>query len=171
MHGSTAGALCSVLLGAEYLDDDSELLIANGDQLVDEGIDRFLAAARADGSDGCIMTFPSTHPKWSYVKVIDGEVLTVAEKRPISSTATVGLYYFRRSRDFLEAAERSLLKNASLGGEYFVSPAYNELILMGRRITVYPIGREQMHSLGTPEDVKAYNDLPTTGIHNHRLGT
>lgn len=158
MQESTAGALCSVMLAGEFLDDEAELLIANGDQLVDESMDRFLAAARAADSDGCLMTFPSTHPKWSYVKMHDGEVLTVAEKRPISNTATVGLYYYRKSREFLQGAERSLLKNASVGGEFYVSPVYNELILMGKRITTHAIAREQMFSLGTPEDVKAFNE-------------
>lgn len=160
MHDSTAGALCSVLLAMEHLSDDSELLIANSDQFVDEDIDRFLATARASTADGCIMTFPSTHPKWSFAKIVDGEVLTVAEKRPISAHATVGLYYFRRSADFLAGAEAMILKNASRDGEFFVSPVYNELILKGMRITTHPITREQMHSLGTPEDVEAFATLP-----------
>jgi dTDP-glucose pyrophosphorylase len=159
MHDATAGALCSVLLAMEYLNDESELLIANGDQIVDASIDDFLVTARAPESDGCIMTFPSTHPKWSFVKVMNGEVMTVAEKRPISDTATVGLYYFRRSREFLAGAERSLLKNAAVNGEFYVSPVYNEMVLMGKRITTHGIGRDQMHSLGTPEDVKAFNDM------------
>jgi dTDP-glucose pyrophosphorylase len=144
----------------EYFSDDCELLIANSDQYLEEDIDRFLATARQAGTDGCIMTFPSTHPKWSFVKLVDGEVLTVAEKRPISSNATAGLYYFRSSGDFLAAAEKMILKNASRDGEFFVSPVYNELILAGKRITTHPIAREQMHSLGTPEDVEAFGSLP-----------
>lgn len=160
MHDSTAGALCSVLLAMEHFSDDCELLIANSDQYLEEDIDRFLATARQAGTDGCIMTFPSTHPKWSFVKLVDGEVLTVAEKRPISSNATAGLYYFRSSGDFLAAAEKMILKNASRDGEFFVSPVYNELILAGKRITTHPIAREQMHSLGTPEDVEAFGSLP-----------
>lgn len=160
MRDSTAGALCSVLLAMEYFTDECELLIANSDQFLEEQIDRFLVTARQEGTDGCIMTFPSTHPKWSFVKLMNEEVVTVAEKRPISSDATVGLYYFRRSGDFLAAAERMILKNASREGEFFVSPVYNELILAGKRITIHPIAREQMHSLGTPEDVSAFAALP-----------
>jgi dTDP-glucose pyrophosphorylase len=160
MHEATAGALCSVLLATEHLSESSELLIANSDQVIEGGIDAFLATARRADSDGCIMTFPSTHPKWSFVKLVDGEVVAVAEKRPISSSATTGLYYFRRSEEFLEAAERALMKNASKDGEFFVSPVYNELILAGKRITVHAITREQMHGLGTPEDVEKFAALP-----------
>jgi NDP-sugar pyrophosphorylase family protein len=156
IRNPTAGALCSVLLGMEYLQHDEELLVANADQYVDVTIDEFLTAARGGMWDGYLMTFPATHPKWSYAKVEDDAVVAVAEKRPISRNATVGLYYFRSGRDFLAAAERMLLKNATVGGEFYVAPLYNELILMGKRIGIYPIAREQMHSLGTPEDVENF---------------
>lgn len=155
----TAGALCSVLLATEHLNNEDELLIVNADQYVDVSIDDFLAAARLGGWDGYIMTFPSTHPKWSYVKLEGEQVVTVAEKRPISRDATVGIYYFRRSRDFLAGAERMLLRSATVAGEFYVCPVYNELVLMGKRISAHPIAREQMYSLGTPEDVEAFSAL------------
>ena len=160
MHEATAGALCSVLLATQHLSGAGELLLANSDQFVEEDIGAFLATARKPGVDGCIMTFPSTHPKWSFAKLVDGEVAAVAEKRPISNSATAGLYWFRRAQDFLEGAERMIMKNASRNGEFFVAPVFNELILAGKRITVHPIRREQMHSLGTPEDVETFAALP-----------
>lgn len=156
MQGPTAGALCSVLLAMGYLANEDELLIANADQYLDVAVDDFLAEARAGQWDGSIMTFPSTHPKWSYAKVEDGEVVVVAEKRPISPNATVGLYYFRHGSDLLTGAERMLIKKAAIAGEFYVCPVYNELILMGKRISHYPISSEQMHSLGTPEDVELF---------------
>jgi NDP-sugar pyrophosphorylase family protein len=103
--GDTAGALCTVLLAMDYINNDDELLIANADQYLDIPMDRFIAACRADSNDGCIMTFPSTHPKWSYVKLDKNScVAMVAEKRPISKNATVGLYYFRSGKLFVGAA-------------------------------------------------------------------
>lgn len=156
MGNPTAGALCSVLLGIEHLQRDEELLVANADQYVDTSVDSFLDAARSGAWDGYLLTFPATHPKWSYAKVENGEVVAVAEKRPISRNATAGLYYFRSSQGFLAAAERMLLKRATVDGEFYVAPVYNELILMGSRVGVYPIAREQMHSLGTPEDVEHF---------------
>ena len=156
LNQPTAGALCSVLLAADRLAEDGELLVVNADQYVDASIDVFLAAARQVKADGSLIVFPSTHPKWSYVKVENGGVVAVAEKRPISRNATAGIYYFRGSHSFLRAAERVILKNAAVGGEFYVCPVYNELILEGRTVTIYPIAREQMHSLGTPEDVKTF---------------
>jgi NDP-sugar pyrophosphorylase family protein len=159
MPAPTAGALCSVLLGLQEEDRDQELLVANADQVVEMSIDEFLAQSRAPGVDGAIVTFPSTHPKWSYVLVEGGQVVAAAEKRPISPDATVGLYYFREVRHFVEAAENMLVKNASLHNEFYVCPVYNEYVLAGRRVVTYPIGRQAMHSLGTPEDVERYAAL------------
>ena len=156
MKAPTSGALCSVLLATDHLRDDCQLLIANADQHLSVPIDDFLDAAEQPGVDGCIMTFPNTHPRWSYAKVDEGRVVAVAEKRPISRHATVGLYHFRSSVEFLRAAERSIVKNAALGGEFYVAPVYNEFVLAGKAIVTFPIGPEQMHSLGTPEELERF---------------
>ena len=165
LRRSTSGALCSVLLAMEEIPDDGELLVANGDQFLDVAIDDFLAAMRAEHSDGGILAFPSTHPKWSFVREEDGLVVQVAEKRPISGWATAGIYWFRRASDFLRAAERSILKNAGLDGQFYVCPVYNEMILDGASIRTHRIPREAMHSLGTPEDVETFaSDRSKAGL-------
>ncbi|MEZ5290583.1 MAG: glycosyltransferase family 2 protein [Vicinamibacterales bacterium] len=156
MAKATAGALCSVLLGMEHLAHDDELVIANADQWIDVPIDRFLEAARAGGWDGGIMTFPNTHPRWSYARIEDDRVVAVAEKQPISRHATVGIYYFRRGADFVRAAERMLLKNASVAGEFYVAPVFNELVLDGKTVGHFPIAAAEMHGLGTPEEVERF---------------
>jgi NDP-sugar pyrophosphorylase family protein len=152
----TAGALCSVLLGMEHLTHQNELLVANADQWIDVSIDAFLSAARAAGRDGAIMTFPNTHPRWSYARVEGDAVVAVAEKQPISRNATVGIYYFRQSIEFVQAAERVLLKNASVAGEFYVAPVFNEFVLAGRSVGIFPIDPGQMHGLGTPEEVERF---------------
>lgn len=158
MHGPTAGALTTVLLAMDHLPSDGELLVANGDQVLDRPLDDLLFVARAPGVDGCIATFPATHPKWSYARVEQGEVVAVAEKRPISRSATCGLYYFRTARGFVEAAEATITKNAALGGEFYVCPAYNELILRGRRVIAFPVSAAEFHPLAGPDDVDRYRD-------------
>jgi NDP-sugar pyrophosphorylase family protein len=156
MSQPTSGALCSVLLGMEHLTHQDELLVANADQWVEVSIDRFLASARAAGRDGAIMTFPNTHPRWSYARTEGDSVVAVAEKQPISRNATVGIYYFRRSAEFVKAAERMLLKNASVAGEFYVAPVFNEFVLAGMNVGIFPIEARQMHGLGTPEEVERF---------------
>src|SRR4051812_34794103 len=157
LERDTAGALCSVLLAIDELDLEADLLIANGDQYIAEGLPAFYAACRKPGSDGCILTFPASHPRWSFVKTAaDGRVTAVTEKRPISKQATAGLYYFRRAGDFVAAAERMLIKGLTTSGQFFVAPVYNEMILEGKQITTSHLEEGTMHSLGTPEDLNAF---------------
>jgi dTDP-glucose pyrophosphorylase len=131
--------------------------VANGDQVLNTSLQPFYQACRQPGIDGCILTFTATHPRWSFVKTdASGIVTAVAEKRPISKQATVGLYYFRRARDLVASAERMIVKGLTTGGQFFVAPTYNEMILDGKRIVTHHLPDGAMHSLGTPEDVEAF---------------
>jgi NDP-sugar pyrophosphorylase family protein len=157
MRGDTAGALCTVLLAIEWIDPEGELIVVNGDQLLGFTLDDFVQRARQRGVDGSLVTFTSTHPKWSYALTDEeGWVRMVAEKRPISRHATVGVYYFRRGRDFLAAATRMLLKGSRTAGEFFLSPVYNEMILEGLKVDIYRVRNSQVISLATPEDLEKH---------------
>ena len=107
----TEGAACTALLAKELINNDEELVIANSDQWINWDNQHFLAFLRNSDADGGIVTFISTHPKWSFVKVNDeGEVTLLAEKKPISNIATVGIYYFKKGKYFVEAAEQKIRK-------------------------------------------------------------
>jgi dTDP-glucose pyrophosphorylase len=155
--GITSGAACTVLLARGYIDNEDELLLVNSDQYIDHDINEFLNHARREETDGLIMTFPSIHPKWSFAKVDeDGFVTEVAEKRPISNHATVGIYYFRRGADFVDAALSMIEKDIRTNNEFYVCPTYNELLLRGKRVRIYEIPEYAMCGLGTPEDLEAF---------------
>jgi NDP-sugar pyrophosphorylase family protein len=157
INGVTEGAACTVLCAAQYIDNEDELLIANSDQYIDISIDDFLADARGGDKDGLIMTFVASHPKWSYARKDDsGRVVEVAEKRVISDQATVGVYYYRHGRDFVEGAQAMIHKNIRHSNEFYVCPVYNEFILAGKHVYVYEIPAEKMHGLGTPEDLELF---------------
>ena len=55
-------------------------------------------------------------------------VSEVVEKQVVSNEATVGIYNFRRGKDFVRAAETMIAKSLRVNGEFYVAPAYNELI-------------------------------------------
>ena len=157
LEQETAGALCSVLLAIDLLDLEEEILIANGDQFISSNLEPFYNACRQPDVDGCVLTFTATHPRWSFVKTDDsGLVVAAAEKKPISKQATAGLYYFRRARDFVEGAEKMIVKGLTTSGQFYVCPVYNELILAGKKITTCHLPAGAMHSLGTPEDVEIF---------------
>lgn len=157
LDGLTEGAACSVLAARRLIYNDDPLMIANSDQYVDICIDPYLAALGA--RDGLIMTMRSDDPKWSFVALdANGLVTEVAEKRPITRNATVGIYNFARGRDFVRAADRMIARGERVGGEFYVAPVYNHLIAEGARVGVHDIGAEGtgMHGLGIPADLERF---------------
>ena len=148
----TEGAACTALLAREYIDNEDPLVIANSDQLILWNSVNFLR--RVKDADGAIATFYGTHPKWSYVRVRDDAVIEVAEKRPISTDATCGIYYFRHGSDFVRGAAQMIAADKRVNGEFYIAPVYNELIADGKRIVPYPVA--EMWGLGTPEDLEAF---------------
>lgn len=153
--GLTEGAACTVLLAREMINNDEELVIANSDQWIRWNPARFLMYMRENNADGGILTFYATHPKWSYAKVNpEGFVTEVAEKVPISTHATVGVYYFRQGSLFVKSAEEMIQKNIRTNNEFYVCPVYNELIGWGAKVLHFPV--EEMCGLGTPEDLETF---------------
>ncbi len=151
----TQGTAMTVLLAKDKINNDEELIITNSDQIVDWDSQHFLSFIRKNDVDGCIVTFTSTNPKWSFVKLDEnGNVTKVVEKRPISNIATAGIYYFKHGKDFVEAAKSMIEKNLSVNNEFYVAPTFNEMIEKGKKIIPYPIA--EMRGLGTPEDLQKY---------------
>jgi dTDP-glucose pyrophosphorylase len=155
----TQGAACTVLLARQLIDNCDPLMIVNADQIVEMPIDSYLAAMEESDADGLIMTFWSDHPKWSYCKMRpDGTVAQLVEKQVVSNDATVGIYNFRRGKDYVRAADSMIAKNLRVNNEFYVAPTYNELISGGARIVVCPTGREYdgMFGLGIPNDLEFF---------------
>ena len=157
INGPTAGQACTVLTTKKYTDSADELLIVNADQYIEMSVDDFLNKARQENLDGLIMTFNSTHPKWSYVRTDEkGRAVETAEKKVISNHATAGLYYFKHGSDFIGATEAMIHKDIRFNNQFYVCPSYNELILEDKKIYIYDIIAVKMHGMGTPEDLNAF---------------
>ena len=160
----TEGAACTVLLARRYIDNDDPLMIANCDQWVDIDVNDYLEELDRAEADGLIMTMWADDPKWSYVR-LDGTgkpVVEVVEKQVVSNEATVGIYNFRRGSDFVRAAGRMIADDFRVNNEFYVAPAYNELIAEGKTIALYNVGREYdgMYGLGVPADLARFEALP-----------
>ncbi len=156
--GVTEGAACSVLLARDLIDTQNPLLIANSDQIVDVNFDHFLEKC-SEGPDGMIMTFQATDPKWSFCELnATGDVIRVVEKVPVSDSATVGIYYFKRGSDFVQCAEDMIADDERVKGEFYVAPAYNRLIRKGGIVRTYSLHdfKGAMYGTGTPEDLQEF---------------
>lgn len=167
----TEGAASTVLLASHLIDNEEPLVIANSDQLVKwnnsamacyaggcywretNTFQDFVNASKV--YDGAIATFKASHPKWSYARIDPNseEIIEVAEKKVISDNATVGVYYYRAGSLFCDSARKMMKKNIRTNGEFYVCPAFNEMI--EGYCTVVPYEVSKMYPLGTPEDFEA----------------
>lgn len=152
----TKGAACSALLATEFISNDQPLVICNGDQIFDLDLNEPLQAIRADQVDAACLCFSSVHPRWSYVRLEDEQIVEAAEKHPLSANAIAGFYYFSRGSDFVEAAKRMILKDAQVNGAYFVAPVFNELVLAGKRMRAYKIEGAKYHTFYSPQKIQEY---------------
>ena len=154
-EGVTEGAACTALLASRFIDNDDPLFFANSDQFVEWDVTEFMYSMNEKDADGGIVTFESTHPKWSFAKTDEyGLVTEVAEKNPISNLATVGFYYWKHGSDFVKYAKQMIEKDIRVNNEFYVCPVFNEAIADSKRI--YTHNAKKMWGLGTPEDLEAY---------------
>lgn len=158
-EGKTAGAACTVLLATELIDNDEELVINNGDMILETDIQAVVNKFRESNLDGGIITFESVHPRWSFVRLDEADyVIETAEKNPISNHATAGFYYFKRGADFVSGAKEMIRKDSNVDGKYYVCPVYNEMVLKQRKIKCCEVAVEKYYPLTTPKEVVEYEE-------------
>ena len=159
LRNQTSGALCTCLMAVEYIDKDEPLIIANSDQVIDVNYNSVISYFENIEADAGLITFPNVHPRWSYARKKDKEVVEVAEKRPLSKDAIAGFYYFKKGEFFIESAKNALRKNSNLEGRYYISSSVNELILMGKKVSFYDIEKEQYKSFYSPQKIKEFEEV------------
>ena len=155
VENMTEGAPCTVLLAEELINNNHELVIANCDQYLQWDFSSFITHSRS--FDGCLVTFNSTNPHHSYVRLVKGEVTEVAEKIVISDKASAGIYYFKKGSDYVSGANQMIKKNIRTNNEFYISPVYNELLSHGK-FSIFEIDVRNKHMLGTPEELRIFLD-------------
>ena len=155
----TEGTAQTCLYVKDHIDNDSPLLIANCDQILEWNHLAFYYLCEHTSLDGVIVVFdcPEKSKKWSYCEVENGLVKCVAEKEPISEIANTGIYFWKRGSDYVKYAEQMIAKDIRVNNEFYLAPVFNEAIADGKKIGVFHV--DKFHSLGTPEDLECYLKL------------
>lgn len=109
---------------------------------------------------GCTPVFQCSEPNMSFVRYGSGnDVIEVAEKRPISNWATVGLYGFRSAADFAEyyqdAYDRGRIQ--PMQSERYVAPIYELMLIQSERIVAPRLKTNDVYILGTPAQILAFD--------------
>jgi dTDP-glucose pyrophosphorylase len=105
--------------------------------------------------DGTILVFKSDNPSYSYSKINnEGFVIETAEKKVISDLSSIGLYYFKSSKDFLDYSKKMVNENIRTNNEFYVCPLYNLLINDGKKINTLLF--DKCNSIGTPNEINEF---------------
>jgi dTDP-glucose pyrophosphorylase len=158
----TQGCTDTCLYAKTYINNNKPLIITNCDQILDWDSNRFLDYLQLNTDiDGTVMTYKSTHPKNSFIKINhNGFATELVEKKVISDIALVGFHYWKCGRDFVWSAEELIKQNIRMNDEYYISITYNLLIKQNKLISTYPLNEdnETYHAIGTPDDMFKYMD-------------
>lgn len=158
-EGETMGAACTCMLAVDKLAMNQPLIITGSDQILTHPVKEIADYFMSKDWDGGTVIFNDIHPRWSYVRLDENEyVVEAAEKRPISQHATAGFFYFKDAGTFIECAQAMILKSASVNGQFFICPVFNEMILRQMKIGVYKIDKDQYYSFGHDSGVDAYKN-------------
>ena len=125
---------------------------------------------------GCVPVFHCAEPNMSFVRYGSGDdVIEIAEKQPISSWATVGLYGFRSAAHFAERYQEAYDQGRirMVQGERYVAPIYELMLIKGERIIAPRLAMEDVNILGTPAQVLVFDPaaLPPFGNNIPRPAT
>ena len=152
----TRGPAETVLLAESVIDANKPMLIANSDQFLEWDVNAFMyECQQIDGSISVFRQHDKNDKKWSYVKLDDNGLVTdVQEKVPISDIASTGVYYWKKSGDYIKYAKRMIEKDIRVNNEFYCAPVYNEAIADGKQIKVSFC--KKMWGLGIPQDLKEF---------------
>src|SRR6185369_2549235 len=149
----TEGAVSTMLEVEHLIGREDPMIIANCDQLImDFDIDDFMEKAE----DCSVTVFKSQVPHHSYVKVQDGLITEVAEKKVISDLAVCGIYFYRKSKYFFDNAKKMIAANDRTNGEFYNSPVFNYIIADGLKVNAYEVPIGKQHNIGTPEELAIF---------------
>lgn len=147
------GALASAVLCLSDWQIDLPLVVAAGDSSIAGGIQQMVTDFQNRDLDAATIGFASTNPRWSYLDIgPSGDVRRVAEKSAIGPIATTGVFYFRSTSMFIDAAKWCFVNNSNFQGRFFVSHTLNFLISSGLQVGYCEVPRSRYSSWSLPAD-------------------
>lgn len=150
----TDGQATTASLAAKCWNLDNALLIYNIDTYVEAGE----MNSRELKGDGFIPCFQAEGDHWSFVRLDkSGKVVEIKEKKRISNYCTLGAYYFKTCKLYMDLYDEYYSKTQELvNGEKYVAPLYDYLLTKGGVIYISDIKPEKVHVLGTPEELQQF---------------
>jgi dTDP-glucose pyrophosphorylase len=148
---NTKGALCSIMMSIDFFTEDESMLILNGDQILNIDFGKVHSQWENMLVDVGVVTFKSVHPRWSFVRIENDDIIESAEKNPISDDAIAGYYYFKSSNLFFKLAYEVINNNVTSDNNFYVSSIINQYILENKKVKNIRIENSDYHSFYSPK--------------------
>ncbi len=134
-QGPTRGALATAMLTVDFMSTNTPIvLITTNSHLENDVFFAFLEQMiQADFSAGTICV-RSDNPKFSYIRVHDGKVIEVIEKKVVGNLATTGIFFFRTREILVESARWAFVNNQTTNSSFYIAPCLNYAISKGLEI-------------------------------------
>ena len=147
LKNETKGGLCSVLMAIDFINESDPVLILNSDQILNIDFQEVLNYWEHNQVEAGVVTFPSIHPKLSYILIRHDKIIQTAEKNPISNMAIAGYYYFNNASFFFNSAFNTIINDDHLSGSFYISTVLNNYILNNRKVSFWEISKNEYISL------------------------
>ena len=159
------GPIFAVLQAMEFVDLDSPSIVNYCDFNCIWDFEAFKTHIKKTNCDGCVITYKGFHPhmlhssNYAYVKTEDEKIIDIQEKKPftnnpMSENASSGAYFFKSAKLMEKYFKKTIDKNNSIKGEYYVSLSYKSMIEDNLYLNIFEI--EKFMQWGTPNDLKDY---------------
>lgn len=140
---NTKGSGCTALYGACQIDANLPLLIVSSNEILKINYHHIIDEFYDSQADAGILTFDSMHPRYSYARIDDNDnIIEIAQQNPISQYATTGIFWYRKTSDFVDNAKLHILKGATTLKRYYIAPIMNQMILKGQKIGYIAINKD-----------------------------
>ena len=151
------GAACSALIGLQFLNQEEEVIIINGNEKLTENHSILMSQIYERKTAASVVSFDSIHPRYSYAKVDSMQnVIEVSEKDPISRNALVGFFWFSKVSIIDKAIKMMILKGATVNDVYYLSPAINEIVLEGLDVSMVKVDNSKYHPMKSEWQLSEY---------------
>lgn len=136
------------------IDKTKPVAVVNCDQYIDFDFNGKIP------KDTCLMTiYAEFTNKSGYVKIKNGFITEVVEKKNISNLASAGVFIFPSGTILFNAIKQLFKEKITVNGEYYVSSAMNYLISESYKILPIPVMAK--YDLGNIEGIKHFSSITT----------
>lgn len=161
----TEGQAITCLEGIDGLDLDAPVTIGACDNGVLYNVDAFERAFAEGGADVLVWTIRGHADGRRRPEMFgwvdqgpDGAVTGVRVKSapdsPTSDPMIIGAFTFRRARDFVDAANALVARDARVNGEFYVDSLVEDALSAGLRVAIFEV--DAYIGWGTPTDLKTF---------------